>query len=62
MGYPVLNIEKISNTKLRITQERFLKDRNAKDTTKSPFDYKWDVPITMISDKKNETSLHWLNR
>ena len=61
MGYPVLNVKKMSDNKYKITQERFLKDRNARDSSVSPYSYKWDVPITWITSDSNETKLRWLN-
>ena len=60
MGYPVLHVTKMSETKYKITQERFLKDKTAVDTSNSPFSYKWDVPITWITNKNNDPQLHWL--
>ena len=61
MGYPVLNVKKMSDNRYKITQERFLKDKNARDTSVSPFSYKWDVPITWITSDNNSTELKWLN-
>jgi len=61
MGYPVLNVKKMSDNKYKITQERFLKDKNAKDSSVSPYSYKWDVPITWITSNNNNTELRWLN-
>ena len=61
MGYPVINVKKMSDNKYKITQERFLKDRNARDTSVSPYSYKWDVPVTWITSNNNNTELRWLN-
>jgi hypothetical protein len=40
MNYPVVTISKDANGKVKINQERFLKDKNAKDpgTYTSPFE------------------------
>lgn len=61
MGYPVINVKKMSDNKYKITQERFLKDKNARDTSVSPYSYKWDVPVTWITSNNNNTELRWLN-
>ena len=61
MGYPVINVKTMSDNKYKITQERFLKDRNARDTSVSPYSYKWDVPVTWITSNNNNTGLRWLN-
>ena len=61
MGYPVINVKKMSDNKYKITQERFLKDRNARDTSVSPYSYKWDVPVTWITSNNNNTEIRWLN-
>jgi len=52
MGYPVLNIKSKGNNKFEVSQERFLYDRGANVTTKytSPFNYKWVVPFTYLTD------------
>lgn len=40
MNYPVVTISKDSNGKIVFTQERFLKDKNAKDSGKYISPYK----------------------
>ena len=55
-GYPVLNVTKVSNTKYRISQERFLKDPSTAGTDKTL----WEVPITLITNNNEERQLHWL--
>ena len=70
-GYPILNIslENKTNTaasfdgRYRITQERFLSDPEAYNLNDevSPFDYKWEIPVTYMSsvdDKINQVWLH----
>ncbi|XP_060551724.1 aminopeptidase N-like isoform X2 [Ruditapes philippinarum] len=67
MNYPVVTISKDANEKVKIKQERFLKDKNAKDpgTYTSPFDYQWKIPFTMTTStdaKFNQTDsdVAWL--
>ena len=57
MGYPVLNVTRISETKFRIVQERFLK--NPRSIGNKGF---WEVPITWITNTNREKQLHWLSR
>ncbi|KAJ7394007.1 hypothetical protein OS493_003679 [Desmophyllum pertusum] len=58
MGYPVLNIKDNGNGKFRVSQERFLYDRNSNFTSKyqTNFNYKWVVPFTYHTDDSKRTS------
>ena len=64
MGYPVLSLTKVGDGKYRVSQERFLTDRSssAGSSPESPYDYKWDVPVTWLCSNHNTTSLQWLLR
>lgn len=61
-GYPVINVKKSGN-KFVLTQKRFLDDQDAKsDSSKSPYGYRWSVPITYITNKNNKPALIWFNK
>jgi len=63
MGYPVLDVEKISSTRYKVTQTRYLSDQTAKvNISESPFQYRWDVPVTWVTDTASTPTLRWLNR
>ena len=62
MGYPVLNVERISGTRYRVTQKRYLIDQLAVDKVESPYSYKWDVPVSWISSGDKRTTLKWLGQ
>ena len=63
MGFPVLHLDKLSDTKYRVTQQRFLIDSSAKiDEEESPFSYMWEVPVTWITSNNNSTQLQWLSK
>ena len=62
MGYPVLLVERVKATEWRLTQSRYLLDPAASNSgPKSPYGYKWDIPITWISsaDPSSESQV-WL--
>ncbi|XP_047132820.1 endoplasmic reticulum aminopeptidase 1 isoform X2 [Hydra vulgaris] len=63
MGYPLITITKNheQSEKGLVTQEHFLIDVDRK-TAASPFNYKWDVPITFYFEHKKEKQLVWFNR
>lgn len=52
MGYPVLNVQRSSETAFTITQQRFLSNKDSYDEVAetSEFNYRWSVPITYILD------------
>lgn len=62
MGYPVLTVERVKTTEWRLSQERYLTDPTAKSkSSPSPYDYRWDVPITWItSTDTSAKSQKWL--
>ncbi|CAK8674728.1 unnamed protein product [Clavelina lepadiformis] len=64
MGYPVVNMkrESTTSTNVKLTQERFLLDPNAKlDEPTSPYSYVWDVPFWYLSEDETSKTLLWLN-
>ncbi|XP_063847044.1 glutamyl aminopeptidase-like [Scylla paramamosain] len=63
MGLPVLNVSPSPDDpgKLEVTQTRFLSDPTAVSDLDSPYGYKWDVPVTLISDASTR-ELHWFMR
>jgi len=63
MGYPVVQIEKLGPGEYRVKQERYLTDQDAwRESAPSPYDYKWEVPITWIHSGNNQSSLKWLGK
>ncbi|XP_033306357.1 endoplasmic reticulum aminopeptidase 2-like isoform X2 [Bombus bifarius] len=65
MGFPLITITRNGNT-ITATQKRFLISPKENDTelqeSKSPFDYKWYVPLSYYTDKEPR-KLHniWMN-
>ncbi|XP_054009871.1 endoplasmic reticulum aminopeptidase 1-like isoform X4 [Hylaeus anthracinus] len=65
MGFPLITITRDGNT-ITATQKRFLISPKENDTEslqpKSPFDYKWYVPLTYYTDREPR-NLHnvWMN-
>ncbi|XP_053982907.1 endoplasmic reticulum aminopeptidase 1-like isoform X1 [Hylaeus volcanicus] len=65
MGFPLITITRDGNT-ITATQKRFLISPKENDTEslqpKSPFDYKWYVPLTYYTDREPR-KLHnvWMN-
>ena len=62
-GFPVLKLQKLSNGHYVATQERFLASQNdsSENDQPSPFNYKWDIPISYILSNKPEVrSMKWL--
>ena len=64
MGYPFLTLTKTQDGEYQVTQERFLTDRTnpAVSEQSSPYNYKWDVPITWICSNNPKPELEWLER
>ena len=64
MGYPVLNLTRLADGRYQVSQERFLTDRSspAGSSGSSPYDYKWDVPVSWVCSNTNTTELQWLLR
>ena len=61
MGYPVVNVQKVKNGRYKLTQKRYLLDPSLADKSeKSPYGYKWDIPITWVTDlNPNDRQLKW---
>ena len=64
MGYPVLNVERLTDNRYRLTQTRYLRSQNQTyNASVSPYGYSWDVPVTWVSSASPDTaSLAWLKR
>ncbi|KAG4074313.1 hypothetical protein HA402_008722 [Bradysia odoriphaga] len=62
MGFPVVTVEKVSDTQYRLTQKRFFSNPdNANETTsESEYNYRWFIPITYQTDT-NPLSREWFN-
>ncbi|KAK7096269.1 hypothetical protein V1264_005581 [Littorina saxatilis] len=67
MNYPIVTLTQIDKDNVKVTQSRYLQDPSAIDPGKyeSPYDYKWDVPVTLTSSVErhfNQTHghVHWL--
>lgn len=58
MGFPVINVEKISNTQYRLTQQRFFSNPDYYDTEEN---YKWPVLITFYTDITADITRTWLD-
>lgn len=50
-----------TQTKLEVRQERFLSDPEAKSADDSPFDYRWDIPLTHITDRSQREQV-WFDK
>jgi len=61
MGYPVLNIKKTDGNQVTVEQQRFLQNPKAVSRSDSPYNYKWDIPVTYRTDA-TPRELTWLNR
>jgi glutamyl aminopeptidase len=61
-GYPVLTLTKTGGS-YTITQQRFLTDPNAYNQTDevSPFNYKWEVPVTFVSSVSQNPTQVWFH-
>ncbi|CAH1381460.1 unnamed protein product [Tenebrio molitor] len=59
MGYPILDAT-VDGNKYTFRQKRFLKDYESAATQKrSPLNYKWNVPVTYITDLGASDQIHW---
>ncbi|XP_046856975.1 aminopeptidase N-like [Xenia sp. Carnegie-2017] len=56
MGFPLVTITKQDDGKYIATQEHFLIDPGAKPSLKSPYNYKWQIPLTYYIDNGFSTS------
>ncbi|KAK3108903.1 hypothetical protein FSP39_018341 [Pinctada imbricata] len=68
MNYPLLTVTAPSSGKIRVRQQRFLSNPDAKDPGRyvSPYGYKWWVPFTyttstMPNFDQTNAEIHWLN-
>ncbi|XP_052782181.1 putative aminopeptidase-2 isoform X1 [Mya arenaria] len=68
MNYPVVTISKADSGNIIITQERFLKNKDARDPKKytSPYGYQWMIPFTFTTSASadfnvTDADVHWLN-
>lgn len=63
MGYPVLSVKKsdVGSNKLEVRQKRFLLDPSAVSAKDSPYNYRWDVPVTYITEVSNRTQV-WFHK
>ena len=60
-GYPVLTLTKNGDT-YDIVQARFLTDSEASANNEpSPYDFKWEIPVTYISDGESQKKQVWFN-
>nr|XP_022919548.1 glutamyl aminopeptidase-like isoform X1 [Onthophagus taurus] len=61
MGYPVLTVKSDGN-KYTLTQKRYLTDQSKAEEAKAiPYNYKWIIPITYVTDKGVSTEVIWLH-
>ncbi|KAF5277379.1 hypothetical protein FQA39_LY06192 [Lamprigera yunnana] len=60
MGYPIVTINEDNNNYI-LTQKRFLKDYSKPGLLKSPFEYKWSIPITYVTDGSLDPVTTWFN-
>ena len=64
-GFPVVVLKRLPNGDYVGIQERFFANQNDSNDNDepSPFNYKWDIPITYITSKQpDEKSLQWFNQ
>ncbi|XP_035223488.1 glutamyl aminopeptidase-like, partial [Stegodyphus dumicola] len=70
-GYPLVTVT-LEHTTVKVKQERFLlfpdsgnisspNSDNTSSSDISPYDYKWFVPISYVTDLGNKHSTYWLN-
>merc|ERR550519_2918753 len=63
MGYPVLQLTKVGPGNYRVKQERYLTDPSQAPLSQpSPYNYKWDIPITWITSKNPTISTKWMGK
>ncbi|CAB0040966.1 unnamed protein product [Trichogramma brassicae] len=61
MGYPVVFAKQSDQNTYILTQKRFLVGSDPKKT-QSPFDYKWTIPITYVTNKQSTPVLVWFDK
>lgn len=58
-GFPVVTLTR-NGSKLTLKQQRFLADPNAKYSPESsPYNYKWEIPITYITSNNKTVNKLW---
>uniref|UniRef100_A0A6M2E291 Aminopeptidase n=1 Tax=Xenopsylla cheopis TaxID=163159 RepID=A0A6M2E291_XENCH len=64
MGLPVVTVAYGSkNGEFVLTQKRFLTDPSKENQgDPSPYNYRWEIPITYVTDKKDDYKLEWFPR
>lgn len=62
MGLPVVNIVRLDEETATADQRRFLIYPDAKHHHSSPFNYRWNIPLTYITQKNNRSVQVWMNR
>nr|CAB57357.1 microsomal aminopeptidase [Haemonchus contortus] len=64
MGFPVLTVESINATTLKVTQKRYRQNKDAKEPEKyrhPTYGFKWDVPLWYQEDEQ-QVKRTWLKR
>ncbi|XP_037084026.1 glutamyl aminopeptidase-like [Pollicipes pollicipes] len=62
MGFPVLDLKKNSDGSAYImTQQRFLADKDAVDKTESPYNYRWEIPVTYFTSSESMPKQVWFH-
>lgn len=58
-GFPVVSLTR-NGSEVTMKQQRFLADPNAKYSAESsPYNYKWEIPITYISSNNKTINKLW---
>ncbi|XP_055901791.1 uncharacterized protein LOC129938333 [Eupeodes corollae] len=62
MGFPVVEVEKISDVEYKLTQKRFFsnpEDYNGDYNDSPNFNYRWSIPITFHTDRSSVVERGW---
>ncbi|CAB4062909.1 ENPEP [Lepeophtheirus salmonis] len=60
MGFPLITVSRIKDNMYRCSQSRFLSNPESESlSTSSPYNYKWEIPLTWINENKEVQRL-WL--
>lgn len=61
-GFPVISVTR-NETKLTLSQQRFLADSNAEySLDSSPYKYKWEIPITYVTSENKTVNNLWFTK
>jgi len=61
-GFPVVSAIR-NGTKLTLKQQRFLSNPNTDSSPdSSPYNYKWEIPITYTTSNNNTVHKFWLTK